>query len=115
MPSSRSRSRIESLLNFAGVRIGGSAPDDLQVHDDRLYSRVLAHGSLGLGEAYMDGWWDAESLDGFLFRLLDTRLDERVGGFEDAWLHVKARFLNMQRGRRAYEVGERHYDLGNDL
>ena len=63
----------------------------------------------------MDGWWDADDLDGFLFRLLDTRLDERVGGFEDAWLHVKSRFLNLQRGQRAYVIGEHHYDLGNDL
>jgi len=115
MARARSQARIESLLNLAGVAVDGDAPTDIRVHDPHLYSRILAHGSLGLGEAYMDGWWDAEDLDGFLFRLLDTRLDERVGGFEDAWLHIKSRFLNLQRGHRAYEVGERHYDLGNDL
>ena len=117
LPTSRSRAhaRVEELLNFAGVAIDGNAPTDIRVADARLYSRILAHGSLGLGEAYMDGWWDTGDLDGFLFRLLDTRLDERVGGWEDAWLHVKSRFLNLQRGRRAYEIGERHYDLGNDL
>ena len=117
LPISRSRAhaRVESLLNFAGVHIGGDAPTDIRVHDAHLYSRILAHGSLGLGEAYMDGWWDTEDLDGFLFRVLDTRLDERVGGLEDAWLHIKSRFLNLQSGRRAYEIGERHYDLGNDL
>ena len=117
LPTTRTRAhaRIEELLNLAGVAIDGSAPTDIRVYDSHLYSRILAHGSLGLGEAYMDGWWDTPDLDGFLFRLLDTRLDERVGGFEDAWLHVKSRFLNLQRGRRAYEIGERHYDLGNDL
>ena len=117
LPTTRTRahSRIEGLLNLAGVAIDGNAPTDMRVHDPRLYSRILAHGSLGLGEAYMDGWWDTGDLDGFLYRLLDTRLDERVGGLEDAWLYVKSRFLNLQRGRRAYEVGERHYDLGNDL
>jgi cyclopropane-fatty-acyl-phospholipid synthase len=117
LPTTRTRAhaRIEGLLNLAGVAIDGDAPTDMRVNDPRLYSRILAHGSLGLGEAYMDGWWDTGDLDGFLFRLLDTRLDERVGGFEDAWLHVKSRFLNLQRGRRAYEIGERHYDLGNDL
>ena len=115
MPKPRAHARIESLLNLAGVRIDGGAPSDIRVHDAQLYSRILAHGSLGLGEAYMDGWWDADDLDGFLFRLLDTRLDERVGGFDDAWLHIKSRFFNLQRGRRAYEIGEHHYDLGNDL
>src|SRR5690242_11010103 len=117
LPTTRTRAhaRIEELLNLAGVAIDGDAPTDMRVNDPRLYSRILAHGSLGLGEAYMDGWWDTGDLDGFLFRLLDTRLDERVGGFEDAWLYVKSRFFNLQRGRRAYEVGERHYDLANDL
>jgi cyclopropane-fatty-acyl-phospholipid synthase len=117
LPTTRNRAhaRVEELLNLAGVRIGGDAPTDIRVHDPHLYTRVLAHGSLGLGEAYMDGWWDTDDLDGFLFRLLDTRLDERVGGLDDAWLYVKSRLLNLQRGRRAYEVGERHYDLGNDL
>jgi cyclopropane-fatty-acyl-phospholipid synthase len=117
LPSTRNRAhaRVEELLNLAGVAIDGPAPTDIRVHDPHLYARILAHGSLGLGEAYMDGWWDADDLDGFLFRLLDTRLDERVGGFEDAWLYVKSRFLNLQRGRRAYVIGERHYDLGNDL
>lgn len=115
MAQARAHARIESLLNLAGVRIDGDAPTDMRVHDAQLYSRILQHGSLGLGEAYMDGWWDADDLDGFLFRLLDTRLDERVGGVEDAWLYLMARFLNLQRGRRAYVIGERHYDLGNDL
>ena len=117
LPTTRTRAqaRIEALLNFAGVEIDGNAPTDMRVNDPRVYSRILAHGSLGLGEAYMDGWWDTGDLDGFLFRLLDTRLDERVGGWEDAWLHIKSRLLNLQRGQRAYEIGERHYDLGNDL
>ena len=115
VPQARSQVRVESLLNLAGVRVGGDAPSDIRVHDTQLYSRILLHGSLGLGEAYMDGWWDADDLDGFLFRLLDTRLDERVGGIEDTWLYLKARFLNLQHGRRAYVVGEHHYDLGNDL
>jgi len=115
MSRARSHARIESLLNLAGVRIDGDAPSDMRVHDARLYQRILAHGTLGLGEAYMDGWWDADSLDGFLFRAIDTRLDERVGGIQDALLSIQARVVNLQRGRRAYEVGERHYDLGNDL
>lgn len=115
MRTSHSRTRIEELLAVAGVQVDGSAPHDLQVHDPRLYGRILAHGSLGLGEAYMDGWWDVDALDVFLFKLIDARLDERVGGIEDAWLFLKSKLLNLQHGRRAFAVGERHYDLGNDL
>ncbi len=112
---SHARTRIEAVLAGAGIAINGPSRTDLHVHDDRLYSRALAHGSLGFGEAYMDGWWDTDDLDGLLFKIVDARLDQRFGGIEDAWLFVKARLLNLQRGRRAYVIGERHYDLGNDL
>ena len=98
MRTSRSRTRIEELLALAGVRIDGAAPHDIRVHDERLYGRILAHGSLGLGEAYMDGWWDVDALDAFLSRLIDARLDERVGGLEDAWLFLKSKLLNLQHG-----------------
>ena len=35
----------------------------LDVHDPRVYERVLRQGSVGLGESYADGWWDADDLD----------------------------------------------------
>ncbi len=120
MPLHPFRHRVQQLLSEAGVRVGGSRdPDlrdcDLQVHDNRLYARLLAQGSLGLGESYMDGWWDTRSLDGLLFRLLDARTDQRVHGIT-AWLDLlRAYLLNLQTRRRAHVVGERHYDLGNDL
>jgi cyclopropane-fatty-acyl-phospholipid synthase len=107
--------RITELLAQAGVALDGSAPCDPQIHNEHFYARVVTHGSLGLGEAYMDGWWDVEDLDEFLFRVLDARLDHKVGGFDDAWLWLKAKLLNLQRGRRAYVIGEHHYDIGNDL
>jgi cyclopropane-fatty-acyl-phospholipid synthase len=112
---SRARRRVESLLDIAGVRIDGEAATDLIVHDPRLYARVIGHGSLGLGESYMDGWWDAQDLDGLLYRLLQAHVDDRVGTLEDAALFLQAKIVNLQRGRRAYVVGEQHYDLGNDL
>ena len=113
--AARARDRIAALLQHAGVAIDGAAPTDLQVHDARLYTRLLEHGSCGLGEAYMDGWWDAADLDGLLFRLLDAHLDERVAGIEDVALFLRAKLVNLQRGRRAYAVAGTHYDLGNDL
>jgi cyclopropane-fatty-acyl-phospholipid synthase len=107
--------RVAALLSRADVAIDGDRPWDLQVHDSRLYARVLAQGSLGLGESYMDGWWDAGSLDGLLSRLMQARVDERVHGLSAAIDALRARLLNLQAGRRSFEVAERHYDLGNDL
>ena len=115
MPQQRFQNRVSGLLAEADIRIGGSRPWDVQVHDPHFYARVMAQGSLGLGESYMDEWWDAESLDGFLFHLLAARLDQRVHGAGEIWDALRARLLNLQTRGRSREVGERHYDLGNDL
>ena len=115
MNASSARDRVDELLAQAGIRVNGPAPTDIRIHDPQFYERVLAHGSLGLGETYMEGAWDAADLDGFLFKLLDARLDEALHTFDDLLLHLKARMINMQRGQRAWVVGEQHYDLGNDL
>ncbi len=115
MGGDRFRHRVEALLGEADVRVGGARPWDLQAHDARLFPRVLGQGSLGLGESYMDGWWDAQSLDGLLYRLLLARLDERVHGIAEIGDALFARLFNPQTRRRSRAVGERHYDLGNDL
>lgn len=114
------RHRVQHLLAEAGVRMGGRCDQDLgdcdlQVHDNRLYARLLAQGSLGLGESYMDGWWDTRSLDGLLFRLLQARSDQRVPGIAAWFDRLRAGLINLQTRHRAFTVGERHYDLGNDL
>ena len=113
--STSSRRRVVSLLAQAGVRVNGAGPADLRVNDPRFFDRVLSRGSLGLGESYMDGWWHTDDLEGLLRRLLEAHLGEQVRTLSDGWLWLRARLSNRQRGRRAYTVGERHYDLGNDL
>lgn len=116
MTAPESERAIRSLLDNAGIQVNGSQPWDIQVHDDRLYSRVLQESSLGLGEAYMDGWWEAESIDAFITRVLEANLDKKVrGDWRIALLALKGRVFNRQSAARAYEVGRRHYDLGNEL
>src|SRR5690606_21187470 len=109
------RQDLQGLLTRADIRIGGGRPWDIEVHDDRLYQRVLAGGTLAMGESYMDGWWDCAALDACVHRLRSAHLEEAVSTRRMAWLALKARVLNLQSRRRAYEVGRRHYDLGNDL
>ena len=108
------RERIQHLLDAADVRLDGDRPWDIRIHDESFLHRVLAHGSLGLGESYMDGSWDSVELDSMLFRLLDTRLDHRVRTLDDYWFAARARLFNQPK-RRPFEIGRRHYDLGNDL
>lgn len=107
--------RCQSILNKAGIKIGGFRPWDMQVHDNRFYARVLAEGSMGLGESYMDGWWDAEALDQFFFRIFRANLDEQSLTWRDGVSATKARIVNQQKISRSFQVGRHHYDLGNDL
>lgn len=109
------RRRVERLLSLADVRIEGERPWDIQVHDERLYARVMAEGSLGLGESYMDGWWDCERLDEFFFRVLRARLDNRLRPTKELKWVARAKLVNLQSRSRAHEIGKRHYDIGNDL
>ena len=109
------RRKFERHLGLADIRVDGSRPWDMQVHDDSVFWRLLMQGSLGLGESYMDGDWDAVSLDGLLFRLLDSRLDEHAGGVAGFVDSIRARVMNLQTRHRSLEVGRAHYDLGNDL
>ena len=109
-----SREIIAELLANAGVSIGGGEPFDIQVHDDRVYDRILSQGSLGLGESYMDGWWDVERLDEFFARVLRAKLESRreLRG-KWLWPWLRARILNMQNKARSKRVAQYHYDLGN--
>lgn len=56
------------LLSRAGIAINGPAPADIRVKNPDFFKRVLQEGSLGLGESYMDGWWECDRLDMFLAR-----------------------------------------------
>lgn len=104
---------VVELLAEAGVKVGGSRPFDMIIHHPQTADRVLARGSLGLGESYMDGWWDCEQLDEFICRVLRARLDEKVGRSALMLQSVRSRLFNLQNLRRAWKVGEVHYDLGN--
>src|SRR5699024_9764220 len=110
------KQRIQSSLAKADIRIGGARPWDLRVHNEQLYPRVFTQGALGLGEAYMDGWWECERLDAFFYRILDAEVDRgfRIN-LRSVWAYLRAYITNMQNSSRAYDVGREHYDRGNDL
>ena len=109
------RQKTDQLLHSADIALDGTGPIDLHVHDDRLYARVFDHGSLGFGEAYMDGWWDTDDLPGMFTRMLRAGIDQKLRTFDALVSHLKARFINLQRGEHAFTIGKAHYDLGNDL
>ena len=98
------------------IRIDGDRPWDIQVHNEEFYARALNQGTLGLGESYVDGWWDAEELDGFFFKLIRNDPGESIRKNWRTQATLVSQFvLNRQRWSKRYEVGEKHYDTGNDL
>jgi len=106
---------VLAQLERAGLVPDGPAPWDPQIHDERLWARLLRDGTLGLGEAYMDGWWTADELDQFLFRLISSNIQDAFPkDLAVIWSVARGRLLNLQR-LRVTEVGEKHYDIGNDL
>ncbi|KPK24699.1 MAG: cyclopropane fatty acyl phospholipid synthase [Dehalococcoidia bacterium SG8_51_3] len=112
----RLKETAEELLCLAGVEINGNHPWDIKVHNDDFYHRVLTQGSLGLGESYMDTWWDCEELDQFVYRIVRANLEDKVRGNWKLLLRVlAARIFNLQSKSKAFVIGERHYDLGNEL
>ena len=112
----RAKTVIEKMLAGTDVRINGDRPWDIKVHDERLYDRILAKGTLGLGESYMDGWWDCEKLDEMIYRMLKARLRDAVSkNFTNAMHVMRSKILNLQTEQRSKKVAREHYDLGNDL
>lgn len=107
---------ITNLLALADIRVNGDRPWDLQVHNHAFFQRFLAQGTLGLGDAYVDGWWDCEQLDAIFTKAMGARLERKMRfNWVLAWDLVKARLLNRQNKSRSKAVAEQHYDLGNDF
>jgi cyclopropane-fatty-acyl-phospholipid synthase len=107
---------VGDLLRSAGIEIGGRHPWDIQVLDRRFYARLLRDPHLTMGEGYMLGWWECQAIDQLVERIVTARLDERVKGDWKVALHVlRSKLFNLQRSSSAFQVGQRHYDAGNDL
>lgn len=111
----RTKSYAESLLDRAGIRINGPHPWDIRIHDERTYVASVLKGSIGLGESYMNGWWDCERLDEFFERVLGANLDRQANRHLRKIMNAGNALLNLQNRRRSKRVARQHYDIGNEL
>jgi cyclopropane-fatty-acyl-phospholipid synthase len=108
------RGYLERTLSTADIRLDGERQWDPRVRDPRFFTAVLLRGSLGLGESYMDDWWDCEALDQFFCRIFEGGLARQ--GRRGAPLKALAtRLIDRNNLRRSRRVAHQHYDLGNDL
>lgn len=103
------------LLAQAGIEVNGPRPWDMQLHAPGVVERVFSQGSLGLGEAYMEGMWSARHLDQFFYRILRSGLDEEIRSTRFLLHALLTRFTNRQGKRQSRHAIAAHYDLGNDF
>lgn len=116
MDNSTPKKYVLEMLDAAGVVPNGKNPWDVQVHNPQLYDRVMNGGSLGLGEAYMDGWWDCQRLDQLFERLMKASVEGKLKPNKFFLFKLAIhKFLNFQTKTLSLVVGKQHYDLGNDL
>lgn len=110
------KKQVLEILNLSGITLNGAKPYDISAHNERLYKRVITGGTLGLGEAYMNGWWDCEKLDEFFYKVLSFGAQNKI---KLNWkILLSALFpvlINKQSRKLAFNIGRKHYDLGNDL
>jgi cyclopropane-fatty-acyl-phospholipid synthase len=106
---------VVETFGAAGIQIGGSEPWDIAVHNEEFYPRIVSELSVGLGESYMDGWWDCERLELAFERIYRADLQTQKPTWSKRYYYLKSKLYNYQRKSRAFQVGEQHYDAGNDL
>lgn len=112
--------RLEIRLPDGSSRLFGNGEHGvtLNVHDEALFSQVLARGDIGLAEAYLDGHWDSSDITGVLTLLARNRevLKSAVYGSWRGLLAARCRhWLNANSKAGSKRNIMAHYDLGNDF
>ena len=116
MNNKQEKKAVLNLMEIAGITINGEMPYDIHIHNDKFYNRVFHHSLLGLGESYMDKWWECKAIDQLVEKfLLADLLNKIKQDWVTTWNIFKANVFNLQNTRRAFMVGKKHYDIGNDL
>lgn len=90
----------------------------LRVHDEAMFSRILARGDIGLAESCLDGQWDSPDITSLLTLLARNRktLAKAVYGSPLRLLAARLRhLLNRNTRVRSKRNIMAHYDLGNDF
>ena len=110
------KKKIEELLKGSDVKINGKRPWDIKVYDEKMFKDVVLGGSLAVGDAYVDKRWDCKDLSQMMTRIFQADITNKINvNIFSIALWLKCNIANLQLGKKAYEIGERHYDKGNEL
>jgi len=107
--------QLQVVLAKQDIKIDGNRPWDIQIFDKRYFEFALSKGTLGLGEAYIQGIWDCKNLDKLTYLFLSNQFNKQFYNIQLTFYMLWGRLFNHQSRNRAYQVGQLHYDLGNEL
>lgn len=109
------KSFVNEIFSHAGISVNGSHSHDIHIKNDKVYERILRQGSIGFGEAYMDGLWECERLDEFFCKLTPSQPEKKIKNLKVLSYYLSSVIFNKSGRSRAFQIGERHYDIGNEL
>ena len=104
---------------FYGKPSDSDSYAELIIHDKAFYSRAILGGSVGLGDAYVDGIWSSPDLSKLLI-LLAANV-EKFGPYQKGlslinhWLNCAFHFLRKNNKKNSLTNIQAHYDLSNDF
>lgn len=107
--------QFKQLLSLADIEVNGRNPWDIQIKNPDTYKRSIIDGHLGLGESYMEGWWDCDDLEEFFYRILDAKIDKKIIPPILIFGKIIGAVFNMQKSSRVFDVANTHYNLDVDL
>ena len=107
---------IQKLLDKADITLNGNKLHDIKLLDERALKRIINDGSLGLGESYMEGWWECESLDALSYQLCIAEIHKEIKfNFIHFLYNLSSKIYNLQNKKLSKQVADIHYDLDNNL
>ncbi len=109
----------QETYHFGSDQAPSSPKAIIQIHDPRVYRRVLTGGTIASGEAYIDGDWSSDDLSE-VTRLFSANMQTMESmRARQPWLMRRALKLTHFANRNTQSGARRnisaHYDLGNDF
>ncbi|HVY72833.1 MAG TPA: class I SAM-dependent methyltransferase [Candidatus Paceibacterota bacterium] len=104
------KSILTALFRRADIIPDGGRPWDPQIYDDRFYRGVALRGAVGLGDAFIEGWWGCTDIEGFLLRIVQSRAYRHFPRFDRLWRKLRFGVLDVQTLERSKKVARVHYD-----
>lgn len=116
MVSEKTKKIIAELADTADIKLNGNRPYDIKIKSNKFYERLLNAGTVGAGESYMAGEWDCDAIDKMICHIIKADLGHYVNKNRKYIAYILgAKLMNRGRKSKAFEIGRKHYDIGNDL